>query len=78
MWHTWEITEKCTGFWWKRPRKREKLEDQGIDGRMGSECILGRWAGGGLDLVDSRQGPVASSCERGDETMGSGATEFVS
>jgi hypothetical protein len=45
---------------------------------MGSECILGRWAGGGLDLVDSRQGPVTSSCERGDETMGSGATEFVS
>jgi hypothetical protein len=30
------------------------LEDQGIDGRMGSEWILGRSAGGGwVNLVDS-------------------------
>jgi hypothetical protein len=30
------------------------LEDKGVDGRMGSEWILGRWAGGyGLDPVGS-------------------------
>jgi hypothetical protein len=29
---------------------------------------------GGLDSVGSVQGPVADSCENGDETSGSGAT----
>jgi hypothetical protein len=31
---------------WKRQRERDHLEDQGIDGRMRSERILGRLAGG--------------------------------
>jgi hypothetical protein len=26
-------------------------EDQGMDGRMGSECILGRLAGGGVEWI---------------------------
>jgi hypothetical protein len=26
--------------------ERDHLEDQGVNGRMGSECILGRLAGG--------------------------------
>jgi hypothetical protein len=29
------------------PKKRDHLEDQGIDGRMGSKWMLGRLAGGG-------------------------------
>jgi hypothetical protein len=29
-----------------KARKKDHLEDQGIDGRMGSEWILGRLAGG--------------------------------
>jgi hypothetical protein len=41
-----EKTGKCSGFWWENPKKRDHLEDQGIDGRMGSELILGRLAGG--------------------------------
>jgi hypothetical protein len=36
------IREKCTRFRWKR----DQLEDQGVGGRMGSEWILGRLAGG--------------------------------
>jgi hypothetical protein len=46
---------KCGGFWWESPKKRGHLEDQGVDGRMGSELVLGRLAGGcGVDLVGRR------------------------
>jgi hypothetical protein len=45
---------------------------------MGSEWTLRRLTGGcGVDPVGSGQGPVAGSCEYGDEPSGSGATEFV-
>jgi hypothetical protein len=54
-------------------------EDQGVDGMMGSEWILGRLAGVcGLDSIFSGQGPVAGCCECGDEPSGSCATELVS
>jgi hypothetical protein len=46
MWHAWGRTGKCKGFGWKSPKERDHLQDQGIDGRMGSEWILGRVAGG--------------------------------
>jgi hypothetical protein len=42
MWHTGERREKCTRFWWESPKERDHPEDRGIDGRMGSEWILGR------------------------------------
>jgi hypothetical protein len=81
MWHAWERREKCTTFWWESPKERDHLEDQGIDGKMGSEWILGRlgWVGGcGLDSTVSGQGPVAGCCECGDEPSGSCTTELVS
>jgi hypothetical protein len=34
MWHARERTEKCTRFWWERPKERDLLEDRGVDGRM--------------------------------------------
>jgi hypothetical protein len=34
------------GFSWESPKERNHLEDQGVDGRMESEWILGRMAGG--------------------------------
>jgi hypothetical protein len=37
--------EKCKRFWWENPKRRDHLEDQGVDGRMGLEWILG---GGGV------------------------------
>jgi hypothetical protein len=46
MWHAWERREKCTRFWWESPKERDHLEDQGVGGKMGSEWILGRLAGG--------------------------------
>jgi hypothetical protein len=79
MWHAWERRGKCSRFWWESPREGDHLEDQGIDGKMGSEWILGRLTLGvwiGLDWL--RQGPVAGCCECGDEPSGSCATELVS
>jgi hypothetical protein len=29
-----------------KPEERNHLKDQGVDGRMGSKCTLGRLAGG--------------------------------
>jgi hypothetical protein len=48
MWHAWKRTGKCrrTRFSWESPKERDQLEDKGVDGRMGSEWILGRFAGG--------------------------------
>jgi hypothetical protein len=46
MWHAWERTEMCIGFWWESPKEKDHLEDQGIDGRMGSKWILGKLVGG--------------------------------
>jgi hypothetical protein len=45
MWHAWERREKCKRFWWESPKERDHSEDQGVNGRMGSEWILGRLAG---------------------------------
>jgi hypothetical protein len=46
MWHAWERRGKCTGFWWESPKERDHSENRGVDGRMGSEWILWRFAGG--------------------------------
>jgi hypothetical protein len=35
----------------EKPKGKRPLEDQGVDGRMGLEWILGRLAGGGGLLV---------------------------
>jgi hypothetical protein len=32
MWHAWERREKCTRFWWERPKERDHWEDQGVGG----------------------------------------------
>jgi hypothetical protein len=70
---------KGTGFWWERPKERDHWEDQGVGGKMGSEWILGRLAGGyAFDSTGSGLGPVASCCECDDNPSGSCATELVS
>jgi hypothetical protein len=45
MWHAWKKREKCTRFWWESPKERDHSKDQGVDGRMGSEWIVGRLVG---------------------------------
>jgi hypothetical protein len=63
--------EKSTGFSWESPRPR--WED-GI--RM--DLRDNGWGGGvGMDSVGSGHEPVAGSCVHGDESLGSGTTEFV-
>jgi hypothetical protein len=37
---------KCTRFWCGRQKETGHSEDRSVDGRMGSERILGRLAGG--------------------------------
>jgi hypothetical protein len=62
-----------------KPEGKNHLEDQRVDGRMGSVWILGRLARERrLDPVGSGQGPVVGSCEYGDKPSGSGATELAS
>jgi hypothetical protein len=41
----WERRGKRTGFWQEGPKERDHLKDQGVNGRIGSEWILGRMAG---------------------------------
>jgi hypothetical protein len=58
-----------------KPEERDHLKDQGVDGRMGLEWILGRVAGEcGMDSPGSGHGPVAGCCEHGDEPSLSDAT----
>jgi hypothetical protein len=55
------------------------LGDQSVDGRMGSEWILGRFSGEcRVDSVGSGYGLVADSCDYGDEPSGCGATQLAS
>jgi hypothetical protein len=46
MWHVWERRGMCTRFKWESQMERDHLEDQGVNGRLGSEWVLGRLAEG--------------------------------
>jgi hypothetical protein len=46
MWHAWKRGEKGKKIWWEIPKERDHSEDEGVEGRMGSEWILGRLVGG--------------------------------
>jgi len=41
-----ERKEMCTVFWWERPKERDQFKDRVVDGRMESELVIGRLAGG--------------------------------
>jgi hypothetical protein len=46
---------KCTGFCCESPKEGDHWEDQGVDGRMGSEGIFREIGWGcGLDSTESR------------------------
>ena len=61
-----------TGFWWGNLRKRDHLEDAGVDGRVIVSWIFRKWdVGHGLDRCGLGQGQVAGTCECGNEPSGS-------
>jgi hypothetical protein len=45
--------KRVQGFGGKARRRKDHLEDQGVDGRMGPKWTLGRLVGGGGCGVDS-------------------------
>jgi len=50
---------------------RDLSEGLGVDGKIILEWILGKWVGRcGLDASGSGYGPVADSCEHGNELSG--------
>jgi hypothetical protein len=54
MWNAWGRREKCKRSWWEYLKERDHSQDRGVDGRIGSELILGRLAGVyGVDSVGS-------------------------
>jgi hypothetical protein len=55
MWHARERGETCTGFWWESQKKKDHLEDQGVDGKMGSKWTLGRSVAGGVEWIHLAQ-----------------------
>jgi hypothetical protein len=62
---------------WESLKERVNSEDQDVDGRMGSEWILGRMARGvwsGFNWL--RIGAGGGLCECGHGPSGSGATEL--
>jgi hypothetical protein len=44
--HIWERGGTFTGFFWERLKEKAHLEDQDVDGRMGSKRTLARLVGG--------------------------------
>jgi hypothetical protein len=42
-------------FCWESSKERDHLEDRGVDGRMGSEWILGRLGGGVVKWIHFAQ-----------------------
>jgi hypothetical protein len=44
-----------SAFWWGNPKRRDHLEDPGIDGRIILRWIFRKWAGRGMNCIDLAQ-----------------------
>jgi hypothetical protein len=44
--------EVYTRFWWGNLRKRDHLEDLGVDGRIILRCIIRKWEVGDMGWID--------------------------
>ena len=47
--------EVYTGLWYGTLRKRDQLEDPGVDGRIILRWIFGKWDVGDMDWIDLAQ-----------------------
>jgi hypothetical protein len=56
--HVTRMGEEIVQGFGGKAKERDHLEDQRVDGRMGSEWILGRLAGGGVDWIQLAQDRV--------------------
>jgi hypothetical protein len=68
-----------TGFWWGNLRKRDHLEDSGVDGRVILKWIFKMWDEGGMDLIALAQNrdKWCGSCKCSNDPSGSiKCTEF--
>jgi hypothetical protein len=45
MWHVWRTGDVHTGFWWKRLRKRNYLEDLNVCGSIILKWIIKKYGG---------------------------------
>ena len=52
MQHVWGRGEVYTGFWWGNLRKRDHLEDLGLDGRINTKTDLQEVGWVGTDWID--------------------------
>ena len=48
MWHVWKTGEVHTEFWWEDLRKRDHLENLGVDGKIIIKWIK-KWYGDAID-----------------------------
>jgi hypothetical protein len=55
MWHAWERGETFKGFRWESPKEKDYLEDQGVDGRVGSKWTFGRLVGVVVEWIQLAQ-----------------------
>jgi len=53
VWRAWEKREEHTELWWENTRKRDHLEDLGVDGRIMLKRILKIRIGRRLDRSGS-------------------------
>jgi len=63
MQHIWSIGDKRTGFWWGNLRKRDHLEDEGVNGKIILNRIVNKTDGG----IGRAQVGRSSSCKCGNE-----------
>jgi len=45
MWNVWESREVQAGFWWQDLRKRDHLEELGVEGKAILKWIFKKWDG---------------------------------
>ena len=58
--------ETRRGFWWGNLRKRDHLEDPGVDGRVILRCIFRKWDGTGLIWLRIRGNEPSGSIKCGE------------